>query len=359
MESVGLIERLRKEYYGKKVFVTGHTGFKGSWFCSILSILGSKVKGYALAPEHDFDLYNLIKKDTNVESVFADIRDKERLEREIAEFKPDYVFHLAAQPLVLRSYSFPAETYDINVTGTANLLEGITKLTDRCDIVIVTTDKVYENRETEIYYKESDPLGGYDPYSSSKACTELLVSSFRQSFFHPEKLAKHKKTVATARAGNVIGGGDYNANRIIPDIITALQNNKPIQLRNPHAVRPWQHVLEPLTGYLHMAAHQRKSDGNYAAAYNFGPQAQDHLPVSELADTAIHYWGAGSWENLSKAEQPHEAGLLKLDISKVQKELGWQPKLKSKESIKWTIEWYKENDKAAFTQKQIINYLNL
>ncbi len=239
---------LNTTFKNKKVFLTGHTGFKGAWMCVWLTMLGAKVKGYALKPEKQ-SLYGLIKSKIKIESVIADIRDQNRLRNELLAFDPDFVFHFAAQALVRRSYKFPVETFETNVTGTVNVLDALRYLKKKCVCVIVTTDKVYENIEADYAYKESDKLGGYDPYSASKAAAEIAVNSYRLSFFNPEDFKKHKKSVATARAGNVIGGGDFAEDRIMPDIFRALSSEKPVVLRNPNAVRPWQHVLEPLHGY--------------------------------------------------------------------------------------------------------------
>lgn len=345
MESV-VSQKLHKFYSGKKVFVTGHTGFKGSWLITWLHLLGASVKGYALQPENEKDLFNIVSPHLHTESIFADIRDKQRLQQEILSFQPDIIFHLAAQPLVRRSYEIPAETFEVNAIGTANLLEALIHLQKKCTAVIVTTDKVYKNKERNKSYKEKNRLGGYDPYSASKACTELVTESFGKSFFNISQFETHQKTLATARAGNVIGGGDWNKDRIIPDIITHLISGTPIPVRNPNAIRPWQHVLEPLNGYLVLAAllddPDSYRDKKLSAAYNFGPEKKDHLTVKDLVNTSIDCWGTGEWKDMSDALQPHEAGILKLNIKKAGKELHWRPKLNSKEAIQWTIDWYKQ-----------------
>jgi len=357
MESVVNKQHL-EIYSGKKVFVTGHTGFKGSWLITWLHLLGATVKGYALQPENEKDIFNIVSPHLNIESVIADIRDKQKLQQEILSFQPDFIFHLAAQPLVRRSYEIPAETFEVNAIGTANLLEAIIHLEKKCTTVIVTTDKVYENKEHNRSYKEKNRLGGYDPYSASKACTEIVANSFHQSFFNIKNIEIHRKALATARAGNVIGGGDYNKDRIIPDIINHLNSGEPIPVRNPNAVRPWQHVLEPLAGYLMLAALLDKSPEKLSASYNFGPKKKDHLTVENLVDIAIACWGAGSWKDISDASQPHEAGILKLNIKRAKKELHWQPKLNSKEAIQWTIDWYKQPSEMLFdyTIAQIKSY---
>lgn len=350
--------QIQQAYGGKKVFLTGHTGFKGSWLMAALQLAGAETKGYALPPDYPDGLFGLLSPLTGVTSCIADIRDRERLRQELMAFKPDYVFHLAAQPLVRRSYEIPAETFDVNVTGTANLLEAAAGLDGACTIVVITTDKVYENKETDTLYREDDVLGGYDPYSASKACAELVVSSFRRSFFHPEKIAANGKGIASARAGNVIGGGDWSRDRIVPDIVRSLMNNQPIGVRNPFSVRPWQHVLEPIGGYLQLATLLKHDPVRFGKAYNFGPQPSDHLSVKTLVEIAIATWGAGSWQDCSSAGAPHEAGLLKLDISRAEHELGWTPRLTAREAIEWSLEWYRQPPaaRAAYAFEQIKAY---
>lgn len=342
MENLVNVEYLKSHFSNKRVFITGHTGFKGAWLTALVHDIGAKVKGYALEPQYENGLFSLLKSLHIIDSVIGDIRDSARLTTEIINFQPDYIFHLAAQPLVRRSYEMPAETFAINVVGTANVLEAVNKLPGKCTIIVITTDKVYDNQEQNLLYKEDDKLGGYDPYSSSKACAELAVSSFRSSFFNISNISFHQKAVATARAGNVIGGGDWNQDRIIPDIILSLMAKRPIELRNPLAVRPWQHVLEPLGGYLLLAASLSENPNNFSKPYNFGPLPDDHLTVQQLAETAIAVWGDGAWKDVSKAGQLHEAHLLKLNISRAVTELHWKPKLNAVEAIEWTIHWYRE-----------------
>lgn len=346
-------------YKGKKVFLTGHTGFKGSWLMACLHKAGAITKGYALAPDYENSLFSLLAPLDTGESIIADIRDKERMKKEILSFQPDFIFHLAAQPLVRRSYEIPAETFEVNAVGTANLLEIVNLLPSPCTVVVVTTDKVYQNKEQDILYREDDQLGGYDPYSASKACTELVISSFRNSFFNIKKYEQHHKALASARAGNVIGGGDWSADRIIPDIVRSLQQHKNIEVRSPDAVRPWQHVLEPLAGYLQLGVLLDTEPLNYSKPYNFGPAADDHLMVRELVATAIESWGSGNWTDRSDPSQPHEAGLLKLDITRAVNELKWKPKLSARQAIAWTMDWYKQEQQADFTFQQINNYFSL
>jgi CDP-glucose 4,6-dehydratase len=326
---------------------------------AILHTLGATVKGYALAPEYKQGLFDLLQPLHVGETVIADIRDKKRLSHEILSFRPDFLFHLAAQPLVRRSYAIPAETFEVNAVGTANLLEALIQLPGKCTAVIITTDKVYENKEQNILYREEDRLGGYDPYSASKACTELVVSSFRNSFFNPANYQYHQKAIASARAGNVIGGGDWSEDRIVPDIVRSLQQDKTIAVRNPNAVRPWQHVLEPLSGYLLLAALLHDKPAQFSPAYNFGPLPGDHLTVKDLVSLAVKIWGKGNWKDMSDSNQPHEATLLQLDINLAVNELQWKPKLCAADAIGWTLEWYKQaaDKQAAFTFQQIKNYL--
>ena len=361
METVVNLKQLQSHYNGKKVFVTGHTGFKGAWLVAWLHLLGAEVKGYALEPEYENCLFNQLQPLKIAESIIADVRNKEKLSNEILSFQPDFIFHLAAQPLVRRSYEIPAETFEVNAIGTANLLEALRSLNKKCTVIIVTTDKVYENKEQDILYKEEDNLGGYDPYSASKACTEIVVSSFRNSFFNPLQIDTHQKTILSARAGNVIGGGDWSKDRIVPDIIRSLERNQEIEVRNPNAVRPWQHVLEPLGGYLLSAGLLNQNPKLFSKAYNFGPYPADHLTVKELVELAIQIWGSGKWNDISDHAQPHEASLLKLDISKAIRELNWKPKLNASQAIEWTINWYKQplNNQTEFTFQQINQYLAL
>ncbi len=365
-EHLGKFGRMASEtalniFKNKKVFVTGHTGFKGGWLLGWLHLLGADVKGYALIAESDKGIYHTINGDSICKSIIADIRDEKRLTTEINEFKPDIVFHLAAQPLVRRSYLKPTETFEVNVLGTANLLNAIRPLEGNCAVVVITTDKVYENYEWSYPYREVDTLGGYDPYSASKACTEIVVNSFRQSFFNPNDFSEHGKSLASVRAGNVIGGGDWSEDRIIPDIVRSLEADGVMSVRNPDSIRPWQHVLDPLYGYLSLAAELIKNPTKFSGAYNFGPLPNDFLPVSKLVDLSIKSWGSGEWNCPETIKQPHEARVLKLDISKAMDLLNWLPALNSAQAIDWTISWYKKNldDKMNYTFEQIKSYQSL
>lgn len=354
------IQFLKDNFQNKKIFITGHTGFKGSWLMACLHLAGAKIKGYSLEPDQPESLFSLLNNVINCDSVIADIRNREKLREEILSFEPDFIFHLAAQPLVRRSYEIPAETFDVNVTGTANLLEAVIGLKNACTTVVITTDKVYKNIEDHTLYKEDDTLGGYDPYSASKACTELVVDSYRNSFFNPADCNNHRKVLTSARAGNVIGGGDWNNDRIIPDIIRSLSDNKTIQIRNPSSIRPWQFVLEPLAGYLQLAVASKSPPKQFNYAYNFGPYPDDHITVKELVEIAIDKWGNGSWKDTSSCKQPHEAGLLKLDITKAINELSWKPKLNAAQAIEWTVNWYKQKseDQMEYTFHQVNQYFS-
>ncbi len=356
-------QQLEKVYKGKKVFLTGHTGFKGAWMLKTLSLLGAEIKGYALEPQTQNDLFHLIGGEDLCSSVIADVRDKIRISSEIDTFQPDFVFHLAAQPLVRLSYKIPAETFEVNVIGTANVLDSVKLMQKKCSVVLITTDKVYHNNEWEYPYRENDRLGGYDPYSASKACAELVIDSYRNSFFNIKDCDKHLKGIAVARAGNVIGGGDWSEDRLIPDIVRSLLSNRPIVIRNPKAVRPWQHVLEPIFGYLLLGMYLDKHPSNYGKAFNFGPQLDDALSVEEMVKEALYSWGEGEYKIENEANQPHEAGLLKLDISKVKLDLNWTPKLDAKETISFTLDWYKKfssdkNGIREYTSKQINHFFN-
>ncbi len=346
------------KYKNKKVFITGHTGFKGGWLLAILNKEGAIVKGYALAAEHKNGIYNTINGDNLCESIISDIRDYKKLEDEILEFQPDFIFHLAAQSLVRTSYESPSETFEINVLGTSYLLASLRKLNKKCVTIIITTDKVYENNEAGIAYGENDRLGGFDPYSSSKACAELVTASYKTSFFSSATIASHQQEIATVRAGNVIGGGDFSKDRIIPDLINSLMKGEKLKIRKPNSIRPWQHVLEPLIGYLTLGLMMENNSQSYSPSYNFGPEENDHLPVIDLVKEAIEVWGSGTWE-IIKQDSLHEAGILKLDISLAKNELKWKPRFSSKQAIQQTLEWYRAENPTELTYNQIENYLNL
>ena len=344
-----------EKYKGKKVFITGNTGFKGSWLNYYLHILGADTLGYSLSMQTTPNLYSIINNE-NINTIIGDIRDEQKLTKAILDYKPDIVFHLAAQPLVRESYINPKETYETNVIGTLNLYEAIRKC-DTCKaIVTITTDKCYENKEWVYGYRECDPMGGYDPYSSSKGCCELLSNSYRRSFFE-----KEGKLLATVRAGNVIGGGDFAKDRLIPDFVKAVSKNETVIIRSPKATRPWQHVLEPLTGYLMVGAELLRDNKELASGWNFGPN--DVLNVESVLNEAIKVWGRGSYE-IAEDAQFHEAHSLKLDISKAKTILKWEPKYDVHTAIEKTINWYKcyydnEINMKEYTKKQIEEYISI
>ena len=357
------MQSLKDTYSGKKVFVTGHTGFKGSWMIQILSMIGAKVKGYALVPETELNLFNVLSGAAICESEINDLRNKEALIKSVKDFQPDFVFHLAAQPLVRLSYEIPSETFEVNAIGTANLLDAVRQLNQTCSVVLITTDKVYHNKEWEYPYREDDRLGGYDPYSASKACAELVIDSYRNSFFNTSKIETHGKALAVGRAGNVIGGGDWSKDRLIPDIIKSLHQNDTISIRNPNAVRPWQHVIEPLFGYLELGKKLWGSPAHYSKAYNFGPNISDTLSVANMVEKSIEYWGNGNFSIEQNSNNPHEAGLLKLDISRSLSELNWKPVFNAEIAVERTIAWYKGYYEGISAKKLVENdiqfYLSL
>ena len=329
-------------YRGKTVFVTGHTGFKGSWLCLWLERLGARVVGYSLAPPTDPSLFEQAEVASGIEHNIGDVRDAAMLSAALKAAGPDFVFHLAAQPLVIDSYAAPAETFATNVTGSINLMEAVRASGMRGGVVMVTTDKVYLNREWEHAYRENDPLGGHDPYSASKAAMEIAAASWRSSFFEPGKDAQHGVRIATARAGNVIGGGDWSANRLVPDLMRALAGNGRPTLRNAGSLRPWQHVLEPLAGYLWLGAKLAGPQGpRFAQGWNFGPQSADVRSVGDLADAVLAAWGAPGWTDATEPGALHEAGLLRLAIDKAVGQLGWRPVWNFAETAARTAGWYK------------------
>ncbi len=359
MEKVVTVEGLRRAYSGKKVFLTGHTGFKGAWMLQILHWLGANVKGYSLAPEKSQDLYNQIDGDKLCySSVIADVCDKQKLQVELGRFEPDFVFHFAAQPLVRRGYEMPSYTFMVNAQGTAHMLDAMRTLPGKTVGVMITTDKVYDNPERGLPFSEDDKLGGYDPYSASKASAEIVIDSFRRSFFNPSRYSEHNKSIAAARAGNVIGGGDYSDDRIVCDIVRAISFGETVGLRNPASVRPWQHVLEPLSAYLMLGAAMAEDPVKYATAYNFGPNPDDMLTVEDLTKVFIQHYGAGDYQDMSDSKAVHEAKLLLLNSEKAKAELGWESKLDARTAIQWTAEWYADKHHTAHEKcmKQIEAY---
>ena len=329
-------------YQNKKVLITGHTGFKGSWLAIWLKELGADVVGYSLDPPsepNNFEATGLREKITHIH---GDIRDLDRLIEIFKKYQPEFIFHLAAQPLVLLSYDEPKLTFDTNIGGTVNVFEAVRKTPSIKVLVNVTSDKCYENREWVRGYRENDPMGGHDPYSASKGCAEIVFSAYLKSFFSQSATQSRNIGAASVRAGNVIGGGDWGANRLVPDCIRALSSRHKIGIRNPHAIRPWQHVLEPIGGYLLLGAALWEDPQKYSGAWNFGPDDSSHLTVSEMADRLIKYWGDGSWNDLSDPKALHEAKLLKLNCDKAHAELCWHSTLTIDECLQITAEWYKK-----------------
>ena len=348
------LEELKSFYNGKKVLVTGHTGFKGSWLVRILTLAGAQVTGYALNPPTDPNLFEIAGLEDTIHSVVGDVRDLAHLRRVFDEVKPEIVFHLAAQPIVRESYKEPVYTYETNVMGTVNILECV-RLTDTVrSFLNVTTDKVYENKEWEYGYRECDPLDGYDPYSNSKSCSELVTHSYEKAFLKEAGIA-----VSTARAGNVIGGGDFAADRIIPDCVRAMASGREIAVRNPHSTRPYQHVLEPLGVYLMIAGVQYQ-DSSKAGSYNVGPGDEDCITTGELANLFCEAWGENAaWKNLYQGG-PHEANFLKLDCSRIRSTFGWRPHWHVKDAVRYTVQWYQAwlegANMAEYTDRQIKEY---
>ena len=346
-------------YRGKRVLVTGHTGFKGSWLSIWLHELGAEVIGVAKAPQTEKDNYVLSGIGEKIKAdIRADIRDGERIKEIFSTFQPDIVFHLAAQPLVRLSYEIPVETYETNLMGTINIMEAI-RVTGSVKVgVLITTDKCYENKEQIWGYREDEPMGGYDPYSSSKGCCEIAISSWRRSFFNPNAFEKHGKSIASARAGNVIGGGDWALDRIIPDCIRALEANHPIDIRSPHSIRPWQHVLEPLSGYMLLAKKMWNEPTKYCEGWNFGPHMESVTPVWDVASMIIKNYGYGELNDISDPQALHEAKLLMLDITKAQIKLGWKPRMNITQCIELVVDWYKKYNTASDVYTLCIEEIN-
>ncbi|MDD3744440.1 MAG: CDP-glucose 4,6-dehydratase [Lentimicrobiaceae bacterium] len=328
-------------FKNKKVLITGHTGFKGTWLSLLLHQLGADIYGYALDPPTNPSLYKEAHLDEIVKSTIGDMRDFQKLKATINQINPEIIIHMAAQPLVRASYKDPIETYSTNVMGTVNLFEAIRQTKGVKVVINVTTDKCYENREWHWGYRENEPMGGYDPYSNSKGCSELVTSSFRNSFFNPKEYDTHGVAMASARAGNVIGGGDWAEDRLIPDFIRAITNGRQLLIRSPYAIRPWQHVLEPLNGYLTLAAKLYEEGHRYAEAWNFGPDDSDAQNVEWITKKICEYWGENAAYKIDTNPQPHEANYLKLDCSKVKAELDWQPKWNIDKALRSIVEWNK------------------
>jgi CDP-glucose 4,6-dehydratase len=341
-------------YRNRRVLVTGHTGFKGSWLALWLSNLGAKVMGYSLQSSSDSDHYKLL--DLDMDSVIGDIRDLDKLELIFVDFQPEIVFHLAAQAIVRLSYKDPVDTFTSNVMGTVNVLEASRKSGSVRAIVNVTSDKCYENREWLWGYRENDAMGGYDPYSASKGCSELITSSYRNSYFNLEEYGRtHGVLLASARAGNVIGGGDWAVDRLVPDIMRAVRMREKIRIRNPHSIRPWQHVLESLSGYLSLGQRLLEGSREFAEAWNFGPLDEGNVAVCEIVEQARKVWPEIDYETNSVNDQPHEAGMLRLDCSKSRALLHWMPVWTSREAVEKTVQWYR----AFYESGRILSLENL
>lgn len=355
----------REFWSGKRVLVTGHTGFKGSWLCIWLDRLGARVTGIARAPETNPSLFNLADIGQSIDSHFGDIQNARTLQEVFLKTSPEIVFHLAAQSLVRASYREPVETYATNIMGTVHLLEAARQTGGVRAVVVVTTDKCYDNRNWEWGYRENDRLGGFDPYSSSKAAAEMVTAAYRSSYFNsgPRHGDGAGTAVATARAGNVIGGGDWAEDRLIPDIVRAVLRGEPVRIRNPHAIRPWQHVVEPLSGYLLLAQKLCVEGSAFAEAWNFGPEQTDARTVDWIVQQLISLWGQSTTWQSDSGDNPYEANYLKLDISKARSRLGWTPRLRLLTALQWTMDWYKAwgkgDEMRQHCVRQIDDYVNL
>ncbi|MGD0960581.1 MAG: CDP-glucose 4,6-dehydratase [Methylomonas sp.] len=348
---------------GKRVLLTGHTGFKGSWLSLWLQSLGADVVGYALAPSTLPSLFEIADLGKGMTSIIGDIRDLESLLAVFAKHKPEMVIHMAAQPLVRYSYQNPVETYATNVMGTVNMLEAVRNTPGVKAVVNITTDKCYENREWVWSYRENEPMGGYDPYSNSKGCAELVSAAYRSSYFNADGYTQHGVALATVRAGNVIGGGDWAQDRLIPDILAAFEQGKPVNIRNPRAIRPWQHVLEPLRGYLTLAERLFEHGASFAESWNFGPNDQDAKSVGWIVGQMAAMWGNEAQWRIDTSEHPHEANYLKLDISKARSRLNWHPEICLNDALQLIIDWSKQRlagaDMRQLTLDQILSYQTL
>lgn len=345
---------------GKTLFLTGHTGFKGGWLSLWLQAMGAKVVGYSLPPPTHPSLFEVARVAEGMTSVEGDVRDLARLTAAMAEYRPEIVIHMAAQPLVRYSYQNPVETYSTNVMGTVNVLEAARQTNTVKVVINVTSDKCYDNREWVWGYRENDPMGGYDPYSSSKGCAELVTSAYRNAYFNPKEFDRHGVALATVRAGNVIGGGDWAEDRLIPDIMRAITHGKAVHIRNPRAIRPWQHVLEPLSGYLLLVQRLWENGSAHGEGWNFGPNDEDAKPVSWIVERLTGMWSKNAAWVLDGGDHPHEANYLKLDSSKARARLGWIPRWSMAETLGYIIDWYKaweaEEDMRAISLNQIHQY---
>lgn len=341
----------------KRVFLTGHTGFKGSWMALWLQSLGAAVTGFALPPPTRPSLFEEARVSDGMLSIIGDIRELSAVRKAMDAARPEVVIHMAAQPLVRYSYQNPVETYATNVMGTVHLLEAVRNTPCVKAVVNITTDKCYENREWVWGYRENEPMGGYDPYSNSKGCAELVTSAYRSSFFNETKYAEHGVGVASVRAGNVIGGGDWAQDRLIPDILNGFERGQVVNIRNPHAIRPWQHVMEPLRGYLTLAERLYEDGTSYAEGWNFGPNDEDAKPVAWIVERLAEMWGGGAEWQLDAGEHPHEATYLKLDISKVRSRLGWHPALRLADALELITDWSKQRQAGVDVRELTLNQI--
>lgn len=344
-------------WQGKRVLLTGHTGFKGSWLSLWLQSMGAQVTGYALAPPTNPSLFEIAEVAQGMTSVIGDIRDLSKLQAVFAEHQPEIVIHMAAQPLVRYSYQNPVETYSTNVMGTVHLLEAVRNTSGVKVVVSITTDKCYENREWIWGYRENEPMGGFDPYSNSKGCAELVSSAYRSSFFNANNYAQHGVATATVRAGNVIGGGDWAQDRLIPDTLAAFEQGRRVDIRNPHSIRPWQHVMEPLRGYLTLAEQLFKHGPSFGEGWNFGPNDEDAKPVGWVVEQMAALWGTDAQWHIDNGEHPHEAHFLKLDISKARSRLDWHPALRLKEALALIVDWSKQRAAGANMRQLTLDQL--
>jgi CDP-glucose 4,6-dehydratase len=344
-------------WHGKRVLLTGHTGFKGGWLSLWLQSLGVQLVGFALEPPTKPSLFNIAEVSQGMTSVIGDIRDMSNLQALFDKYRPEIVFHMAAQPLVRYSYQNPLETYATNVMGTVHLLEAVRQTPGVKAVVNITTDKCYENREWLWGYRENEPMGGYDPYSNSKACAELISAAYRSSYFNASTYSQHGIATATARAGNVIGGGDWAQDRLIPDILTAFVQGRKVDIRNPGAVRPWQHVMEPLRGYITLAERLYEFGPSFGEAWNFGPNDEDAKSVGWIVEQMANAWGPNAQWDVDTGEHPHEARCLKLDISKARNRLNWHPALRLQEALALIIDWAKKFSAGADMRRLTLNQI--
>jgi len=350
---------MNKQFWqGKRVFLTGHTGFKGSWLSLWLQQLGAEVTGYALEPPTNPSLFEVAKVEQGMCSIIGDVRDSANIKRAMSDARPDIVIHMAAQSLVRYSYSHPVETYSTNVMGLLHLFEAVRTTPGVKAVINVTSDKCYENKEWSRGYNENDSMGGYDPYSNSKGCSELITACYRNTYFNSEEYSEHGIAIASARAGNVIGGGDWAQDRLIPDMLRAISKGEPLQIRNPDATRPWQHVLEPLSGYLMLAEKLYTNGATYAEGWNFGPHETDAKPVKWVSEKLAQTWGQGATWSINGQPQPHEAMFLKLDCSKARSRLEWHPRWELSQALEKIVEWHKAHDQGKDMRQMTLTQIN-